>query len=129
MKLPKIGPAFLVTAAFIGPGTIITASMAGANYGVSLVWALLFAMFATLILQEMAARLGIVSQQGLGENIRQTIKHPFIKVCVVMLVVSAIVVGNGAYQSGNISGASLGLISVTEPVSYTHLTLPTICSV
>ena len=37
MKFPKIGPAFLVTAAFIGPGTVITASMAGANYGLSLV--------------------------------------------------------------------------------------------
>jgi Mn2+/Fe2+ NRAMP family transporter len=118
MKFPKIGPAFLVTAAFIGPGTIITASMAGANYGVSLVWALLFAMFATLILQEMAARLGIVSQQGLGENIRQAIKHPFAKACVVMLVVSAIVVGNGAYQSGNISGASLGLVGVAEQLGF-----------
>lgn len=118
MKFPKIGPAFLVTAAFIGPGTIITASMAGANYGVSLVWALLFAMFATLILQEMAARLGIVSQQGLGENIRQAIKQPFAKACVVMLVVSAIVVGNGAYQSGNISGASLGLVGVAEQLGF-----------
>ena len=91
MKLPKIGPAFLVTAAFIGPGTVITASMAGANYGLSLVWALLFAMFATLILQEMAARLGIVSQQGLGENIRQAFTQPFVKSVVVFLVVSAIV--------------------------------------
>ena len=118
MKLPKIGPAFLVTAAFIGPGTVITASMAGANYGLSLVWALLFAMFATLILQEMAARLGIVSQQGLGENIRQAFTQPFVKSVVVFLVVSAIVVGNGAYQSGNISGASLGLVGVTEQLGW-----------
>ena len=118
MKLPTVGPAFLVTAAFIGPGTIITASLAGANYGLSLVWALLFAMVATLILQEMAARLGIVSQQGLGENIRQAIKQPLIKAFVITLVVSAIVVGNGAYQSGNISGASLGLVSVVEQLGW-----------
>ena len=128
MRLPKIGPAFLVTAAFIGPGTIITASMAGANYGLSLVWALLFAMVATLVLQEMAARLGIVSQQGLGENIRHAIKLPLIKALVIMLVVSAIVVGNGAYQSGNISGASLGLVSVVEQlgwkVSYVNWLFP-----
>jgi|TARA_R110000764_G_scaffold61895_1_gene131953 Mn2+/Fe2+ NRAMP family transporter len=128
MRLPKIGPAFLVTAAFIGPGTIITASMAGANYGLSLVWALLFAMVATLVLQEMAARLGIVSQQGLGENIRHAIKQPLIKALVIMLVVSAIVVGNGAYQSGNISGASLGLVSVVEQlgwkVSYVNWLFP-----
>jgi manganese transport protein len=35
-----------------------------------------------------------------------------------MLVVSAIVVGNGAYQSGNISGASLGLVSVAEQLGF-----------
>jgi NRAMP (natural resistance-associated macrophage protein)-like metal ion transporter len=71
-------------------------------------------MFATIILQEMAARLGIVTQQGLGENIRQSIKNPFAKVAVIALVVSAIVVGNGAYQGGNISGASLGLASLFD---------------
>jgi NRAMP (natural resistance-associated macrophage protein)-like metal ion transporter len=118
MKFPKVGPAFLVTAAFIGPGSVITASMAGANYGLSLVWALLFAMVATLILQEMAARLGIVSQQGLGENIRQAITQPVIKGVVILLVVSAIVVGNGAYQSGNISGASLGLAGIAEQLGW-----------
>jgi manganese transport protein len=114
MNLPKIGPAFLVTAAFIGPGTVITASLAGANYGFSLLWALLFAVVATIILQEMAARLGIVTQQGLGENIRNAFEHPVLKAISILLVVSAIVIGNGAYQSGNISGASLGLASLIE---------------
>ena len=114
MKLPQIGPAFLVTAAFIGPGTVITASIAGANYGFALLWALLFSVIATLILQEMTARLGIVTQQGLGENIRQACKTPLIRGLAIVLVLSAIVVGNGAYQSGNISGASLGLVSIFE---------------
>ncbi|SEL85270.1 NRAMP (natural resistance-associated macrophage protein) metal ion transporters [Colwellia chukchiensis] len=126
MKLPQIGPAFLVTAAFIGPGTVITASMAGANYGLALVWALLFAMFATVVLQEMAARLGIVTQQGLGENIRQAITQPVIKNVIIVLVVSAIVIGNGAYQSGNISGASLGLVGVAEQLGYNKLDMSTL---
>ncbi len=111
-KIPQIGPAILVTAAFIGPGTVITATMAGANYGFSLLWALLFSVFATIILQEMAARLGIVTQQGLGENIRSTCKKPIFKYLAIFLVVSAIVVGNGAYQAGNISGATLGLMQL-----------------
>ena len=38
----ELGPGFLVTAAFIGPGTILTASRAGAEFGLSLLWALLF---------------------------------------------------------------------------------------
>jgi manganese transport protein len=104
-----IGPGFLVTAAFIGPGTVITASIAGANFGFALIWALIFSVFATLILQEMTARLGIVTQQGLGENIREALTHPLFKNAAIILVVSAIVIGNGAYQGGNLSGASLGL--------------------
>lgn len=112
MKFPSVGPAFLVTAAFIGPGTVITASLAGANFGFTLAWALLFSVLATLILQEMTARLGIVTQQGLGENISSAISHPVLKAAVTLLVVSAVVIGNGAYQGGNISGASLGLESL-----------------
>lgn len=108
-KFPKIGPAVLVTAAFIGPGTVITTTMAGANYGFSLLWALVFSVIATIILQEMAARLGVVTQQGLGENIRQACHRPITKVFAIFLVVSAIVIGNAAYQGGNISGASIGL--------------------
>ncbi len=111
-KLPKIGPAILVTAAFIGPGTVITATLAGANFGFSLLWALLFSVLATIILQEMAARLGIVTQQGLGENIRSHCHTPLIKLLACTLVVSAIVIGNAAYQGGNIAGASLGLTGI-----------------
>ena len=118
MKFPQIGPAFLVTAAFIGPGTVITASLAGANYGFALVWALLFSVIATIILQEMTARLGIVTQEGLGEKIRNACKHPLLRALAIFLVVSAIVIGNGAYQSGNISGASLGLIGIVEQLDW-----------
>ena len=41
-------------AAFIGPGTVTTASKAGAEYGFALMWALLFSVLATLVLQELA---------------------------------------------------------------------------
>ena len=109
IKFPQLGPAVLVTAAFIGPGTVITATLAGANYGFALLWSLVFSVFATIVLQEMAARLGVVTQQGLGENIRLACKTPLSKYFSVFIVVSAIVVGNAAYQGGNISGASLGL--------------------
>jgi len=114
MKLPQIGPGILVTAAFIGPGTVITASLAGANFGYALMWALLFSVVATLILQEMAARLGIVTQQGLAENIRLSLLNPLVRGFGILLVVSAIVIGNAAYQGGNISGASLGLASLFD---------------
>lgn len=109
LKKLSFGPAILVTAAFIGPGTVITASLAGAHYGYALLWALLFSVIATIVLQEMAARLGIVTQQGLGENINDAVQNPIIKGFILTLIFCAIVIGNGAYQGGNISGASLGL--------------------
>lgn len=108
-KLFKFGPAILVTAAFIGPGTVITASLAGANFGFSLIWALLFSVIATIVMQEMAVRLGVVTQMGLGENLRTAVTQPLLRGLMLGLVFCAIVIGNGAYQSGNISGASLGL--------------------
>lgn len=114
MKSFNIGPAFLVTAAFIGPGTVVTASIAGANFGFSLLWAILFSVLATLILQEMTGRLGIITQKGLGENIVQHLHNPLVKYFSVFIVVAAIVIGNAAYEGGNIAGASLGLNSFAQ---------------
>lgn len=111
---PQLGPAALVAAAFIGPGTVVTASLAGANYGYALLWALVFSVIATIILQEMAARLGVVTQQGLGENIRAAISNPLVRWFVVALVLSAVVIGNSVYQGGNLTGASLGIAGLGE---------------
>ena len=108
----NIGPGPLVAAAFIGPGTITLCSIAGLNFGFSILWALLLSIIATLVLQEMAARLGIISQKGLSELIRDEIKHPVTKNIVIALILLAIVIGNAAYEAGNISGGVLGLEAV-----------------
>jgi len=47
----KFGPRLLVTAAFIGPGSVATASVAGVNFGFVLLWALLLSLIATIVLQ------------------------------------------------------------------------------
>ncbi len=106
--MKKIGPGAVVAAAFIGPGTITSASFAGSSYGFTLAWAVLFSTFATFILQEMAMRLGIIGQKGLGEAMRYKISHPLLKSIVILIIISAIVIGNAAYEAGNISGAALG---------------------
>ncbi len=105
----NIGPGPLVAAAFIGPGTVTVCTLAGVNFGFSLLWAMLLSIFATIILQEMSARLGIVSQKGLSEVIRTEIKNPLFRTLAIILILSAIVVGNAAYEAGNISGSVLGL--------------------
>lgn len=103
------GPGALVTAAFIGPGTLTVCTLAGAQFGYELLWVLLFATLATLVLQEMAARLGLISQQGLGEALRSGIQHPALRIGALALVFVAIIIGNAAYEMGNITGAILGL--------------------
>ncbi len=108
----NIGPATLVTAAFIGPGTVTVCTLAGVNFGHALLWAMVLSVIATIVLQEMAARLGIISQRGLSEVIRTQIKHPTVRTLAIILILSAIVIGNAAYEAGNISGGVLGLETV-----------------
>ncbi len=108
----KMGPGVLVAAAFIGPGTVAICTMAGARFGYGLLWAMLLSIVATLVLQEMAARLGVVAQKGLAEVIREEMAVPWIKVLIIGLILAAIVLGNAAYEGGNIGGASLGLEAV-----------------
>jgi len=105
----NLGPGTLVAAAFIGPGTVTMCSKAGAGFGFSLIWALVLSVFATLVLQGMAARLGLIHQKGLAEAVRGQLKSKASQYITIALIVSAILIGNSAYQAGNISGGVLGL--------------------
>ena len=78
MNRLRFGPGLLVTAAFIGPGILVTASRAGAGYGVTLLWAILFSVAATAIIQDMAARVGLAGRRGLAEGtLRRSPSQPF----------------------------------------------------
>ena len=110
----NIGPGALVTAAFIGPGTVTVCTLAGVQFGYELLWALLVSIGATIILQEMSARLGIVSQAGLSTAIRNELKIPVLRITAILIILSAIVIGNAAYEAGNISGGVLGLETLFE---------------
>lgn len=99
----------MVAAAFIGPGTVTTATIAGSSHGYTLLWAVLFSVLATLVLQEMAARLGVAGQMGLGKALRGKLSNRLARFLLSFLVMAAILVGNAAYEAGNITGAVLGL--------------------
>ncbi|WP_262902663.1 Nramp family divalent metal transporter [Psychroflexus curvus] len=102
------GPGTFVAAAFIGPGTITICSIAGVKFGTDLIWALVLSILATIVLQNMSARIGLVTQKDLGTAMRHVVKHPLLKSILMFLVVVAIVFGNAAYEAGNISGAVMG---------------------
>jgi manganese transport protein len=117
MKL-SFGPGVLVAAAFIGPGTVTACTLAGANFGFALLWALVFATIATVILQDMSARLGAGAQLGLGEALMQTAPNSAVKWAVGGLVFAALLIGNCAYEGGNLAGGALGadaLVGANSP--------------
>ena len=103
------GPGMMVSAAFIGPGTVTACTLAGANFGFALIWALVFATLTTIILQSFAVRVALVSRMGLAEAMMEAIATPALKLGAAGLLIAALVLGNAAYEAGNISGALLGL--------------------
>ncbi len=115
--LKNIGPGTLVAAAFIGPGTVTVCTFAGVHYGFTLLWAMVLSIVATVVLQEMAARLGLVHGKGLAETVKGEINSPIFKTIAVILILSAILIGNAAYEAGNISGGVLGLQTFVEITS------------
>ena len=108
----KVGPGVLVAAAFIGPGTVTACTLAGVTFGYALLWAMLLSVIATVILQEMSSRLGIITQKGLADVIKEELKIPWLRNIVVGIILGAIVIGNAAYEAGNIGGGTLGMEAI-----------------
>lgn len=115
----RLGPGAMVAAAFIGPGTVTTAAAAGITSGVGLLWAVMFSVVATLVLQELSLRSALVTQRDLASLMRSLGEQHWWQLPFMLLIVLAIGVGNAAYQSGNLSGAGLGLSAAFDlPIAY-----------
>ena len=113
-KCKALGPGILVVGSFIGPGTITSATRAGATYGYALLWTVIFSVIAVIVMQEMAARLGIVTQNGLAEElVKELSDRPPLKWAMIILVASAIVLGGVAYMGGDLTGTAIGISSLT----------------
>ena len=108
-RLSSIGPGSVVAAAFIGPGTITMCSISGAKFGYSLIWALFVSIFITIIIQLTAVRIGVVTRKSLSELLRVQLKNKLFKLFSISLLISAIFIGNAAYEAGNITGSVIGL--------------------
>ncbi len=115
-KRSAFGPGFLVAAAFIGPGTVTSCSLAGAQFGYVLIFALIFAIATTLILQEMTGRLSLGSGYDLGQSLREFPQNQVTKILFAILTLSSITFGCAAYEAGNLVGGALGL-EMVSPIS------------
>lgn len=110
----RFGPGLIIAASFIGPGTITTSIVTGASYGYALAWAIVFSIIATIILQEMTARLGLSTRRSLGEVMRSVFTNPVARTIMVILVIAAIGIGGASYAGGDTSGTALAITNVID---------------
>lgn len=102
----------VIAGAFIGPGTVVTATTAGSEHGTALLWAVVFSTVTCYLLQEATARLSAATGRDLAATLRiRSGSSPGAGVLLV-LVVAAVVAGCAAYEAGNILGAVLGASSL-----------------
>lgn len=108
-KKIRLGPGFLITAAFIGPGTVTSASFAGASFGFSLLWLVLISGALAFVLQEMSGRFSLEKGQDLSQVLMRTTGSKLVNIIFTLIAVLAVVLGAAAYEAGNITGAYIGL--------------------
>ena len=93
-KLASLGPGFVIVGSFIGPGTVTSCTLAGATYGFTLFWCVVFSVIAVIVMQGMAARIGIITQEGLAENMKHDFAdRPLLRNILCGLVIIAITIG------------------------------------
>ena len=97
-----------MAAAFIGPGTITMCSIAGAQFKYGLIWALIVSIILTMFIQLTAIRIGLTTKNTLSNLIKNQFQNGLLKYTSILLIISAIFIGNSAYEAGNISGAVMG---------------------
>jgi manganese transport protein len=112
--LAFLGPAYLVSVGYMDPGNWATDIAGGSKYGYSLVWVLLMSNIMALLLQSMAARLGIVRGVDLAQANRETYP-PFINFILYILAEIAI----AACDLAEVLGMALGIKLLTGlPLTY-----------
>jgi len=112
--LTVLGPGIITGSVDNDAGGITTYSVAGALYGYQLLWTLLPSFVALIVVQEMNARMGIVTGKGLADLIRENfgVKMTF----YIFLCLLFADIGNTATEFAGIAG-SLMIFNISKYVS------------
>ncbi len=112
--LAILGPGIITGSVDNDAGGITTYSIAGAIYGYKLVWTLIPAFVVLLVIQEMNARMGIVTGKGLADLIRENagVKVTFF-IFVGLLIAD---IGNTTTEFAGVAG-SMEVFSVSKYIS------------
>ncbi|WP_448576559.1 Nramp family divalent metal transporter [Thermomicrobium sp.] len=76
--LPYLGPAFVASVAYIDPGNYATNIESGARFGYTLLWVILAANLAAMLIQSLSAKLGIATGHNLAELCRERFPRPVV---------------------------------------------------
>ncbi|XP_047067314.1 metal transporter Nramp5-like [Lolium rigidum] len=88
--LAHIGPGFMVSLAYLDPGNLETDLQAGANHRYELLWVILIGLIFALIIQSLAANLGVVTGKHLAEICKS--EYPkFVMICLWLLAELAVI--------------------------------------
>src|SRR5579859_6308362 len=82
-----LGPGFITANVDNDAGGILTYSQAGAQFGYTLLWTMLPITLALIVVQEMCARMGVVTCKGLSDLIREEFGLRLTFVLMILLVV------------------------------------------
>lgn len=82
----QLGPGLITGAADDDPSGIATYSQAGARFGFSMLWSLVFTLPLMTAIQIVSARIGYVSGQGLAANMKRAFPRPVLLVLVALLL-------------------------------------------
>jgi manganese transport protein len=74
--LAMLGPAFVASIAYVDPGNFATNIQGGAHYGYLLLWVVVAANLIAMLIQYLAAKLGIVTDHSLPELVRARFPRP-----------------------------------------------------
>ncbi len=85
--LAVLGPGFITANVDNDSGGILTYSQAGAQYGYTLLWTIIPITIALIVVQEMCARMGVVTGKGLSDLIREEFGLRLTVILMVLLVV------------------------------------------
>lgn len=83
--LKKIGPGIITGAADDDPSGITTYSQTGAQFGTSLIWMALWVYPLVATIQEMCARIAMVTGRGLASNIKSNFSKKLLYACTILL--------------------------------------------
>nr|GEZ52499.1 metal transporter Nramp5-like [Tanacetum cinerariifolium] len=88
--LSFVGPGFLVSLAYLDPGNLETDLQAGANHRYELLWVILIGLIFALVIQSLAANLGVSTGKHLSELCKA--EYPtFVKYCLWLLAELAVI--------------------------------------